>query len=248
MFGKLRHGLLAGVLVLGTSWPVAVLAQTKPYAPKNGVLNWKALVLGGGFRVTTVMPLHGDFAKYDQLEIVRSESLIGSDLPPAVLNRLTEGLVGEFTKGGRFARVAIVEAFAPPAERLDRRSTPPTFRDADPLETPLRTWSDLRAFDRQREASAVASTETLVVRSQVIDYAKGNKWLQLLMLDLGNAVLTVRVAYFDKATGEELGRSVISSDTSSKVIPSALTTRSPLNGLAEGLVDQVTRRKVAGEQ
>jgi hypothetical protein len=86
------------------------------------------------------------------------------------------------------------------------------------------------------------------VTSEVIDYAKGNKLVQLLLLDLGNAIVTLRFSYFDKVTGEELGRSVISSDNSSKVVPSVLSPRTALSGLSEGLVDQVTRRKVAGER
>jgi hypothetical protein len=117
----------------------------------------------------------------------------------------------------------------------------------------MRTWNDLVQFDRQRENAAAAnesgeSTGTLVVTSQVIDYAKGNKVLQLLPLDIGNGILSVRFSYFDKDTGEELGRSVISSDNSSKVVPSFISPRTALTGIAEGLVDQVTRRKVSAER
>ena len=82
----------------------------------------------------------------------------------------------------------------------------------------------------------------------MIDYASGNKFTQLLLLNLGNGLMTIRLSYFDKATGEELGRSVVSSDTSSKVVPSLLSPRTPLGGVAEGVVDQVTRRKVAAER
>ncbi len=83
---------------------------------------------------------------------------------------------------------------------------------------------------------------------EVIDYAKGNKFLQLVPLDLGNAVLTVRFSYYDMETGEELGRQVVSSDNSSKVVPSVISPRNALTGIVEGMVDQVTRRKVAAEQ
>ena len=51
--------------------------------------------------------------------------------------------------------------------------------------------------------------------------AKGNKLAQLLFLNLGDAVVTV---------------------------PSLLSPRTALRGIAEGLVDQITRRKVAAEQ
>ncbi len=116
----------------------------------------------------------------------------------------------------------------------------------------MRTRDDLLALDRQRVAMAhsedAEANDVLVVKSAVIDYAKGNKLFQLLLLDLGNSVLTVRVSYYDKATGEELGRSVISSDTTSRVIPGAFSSRTAVTGVAEGLVDQVTRRKVSGER
>ena len=72
----------------------------------------------------------------------------------------------------------------------------------------MRTRSDLLAFDRQREVAARGSEPatggTLVVRSQVIDYVKGNKLLQLLFLDLGNAVLAF-AATNDRLTNHRIG-------------------------------------------
>lgn len=227
-------------------------AQDKVYTPKNGVFSWKAIVLGGGFRITIAVPLHGDFSKYDRVEIVRSESLIGPDVPAAFLVRLTDQLTAEFKKGQRFTDVTVIDSYEPKAFPVDDAvgTAGETFRDADSLEAPMRNAGDLLAFDREREAAATIApaSSTLVVSSEVIDYAKGNKLAQLLFLDLGNAVVTMRFSYHDKGTGEELGRSVISSDNSSKVVPSVLSPRTALSGVAEGLVDQVTRRKVAGER
>jgi uncharacterized membrane protein len=111
----------------------------------------------------------------------------------------------------------------------------------------MRTWQDMLAFDRER-ATAERDTGTLVVRSQVLDYAKGNKLLQLLFVDLGASVITLRFSYVDKVSGDELGRTVISSDNASKIVPSIFSTRSALSGIAEGLVDQITRRKASGER
>ncbi len=244
---------LAVAAIVWTAVVAAVSAQSAAaaYAPKNGILNWKAILLGGGFRVTPTVPLHGNFAKYDRVEIVRSESLIGRDVPASVLDELTTGLAAEFRKGGHLASAGVVDRADLPATPPAAASTPaPSFRDADPLAAPMRTWDDLAAFDRQRREAASADTPggTLVVESQVIDYAPGNKLLQLLFLDLGNAVLTVRVSYFDKATGERLGASIISSDNSSSVIPSAFSLRTAVTGVVGGLVDQVTRRKVAAER
>lgn len=244
---------MCALLCAACSTSTLTYGQTRTYTPKNGVLNWKAMILGGGFRVTVAVPLHGDFSKYDRLEIVRAESLIGPDVPSEFLNELTAQLASEFRRGGRFTEIGIVDEFDgtrfPGGEPGD--PAPETFRSADSLDAPMRSEDDLVAFDRQRQAAANApdvASATLVVRSQVIDYAKGNKFLQLLLLDLGNGVLTMRFSYLDKVTGEELGSNVISSDNSSKVVPSLLSPRSALSGVAEGLADQVTRRKVAGER
>ena len=41
---------------------------------------------------------------------------------------------------------------------------------------------------------------------------------------------------------------IVSSDNSSKVFPSLVTNRTPLIGIADALVDQISRRKVAADQ
>lgn len=241
-----RAARLAAVGLLWVLCSLAPLAQSATYKPKNGLLNWKAVLLGGAFRVSTAVPLHGDFSKYARLEVVRAESLIGSDVPAGLLDKLAEGLAGEFRKGRHFADVEVVNGvtISPPAShRVD------SFRDPDPIDAPMRTWDDLVAFDAERRAAgAREAVDTLIVRCQVIDYAKGNKLLQLLMIDLGDAILTLRISYYDKASGEELGRSIVSSNNASKGLPSAFSPRTELTGAIEGLVDQVTRRKLAGER
>ena len=177
-----------------------------------------------------------------------------ADAPPEVLNKILDELRKEFEKGGRLAAISTIGSFEPrKAEEGAKAESSEDFREADSLDTPMRGWNDLAEFDRQRKIAAEAvepaeASGTLVVKSQVVDYAKGNKVLQLLPLDLGNGILTVRFSYFDKDTGEELGRSVISSDNSSKVVPSLVSPRTALTGIAEGLVDQVTRRKVSAER
>ena len=229
-------------------------AQNKKYSPKNGVLNLKAIVLGGGFRVISAIPMHGNFARYTKLEIARTESLIGKVAGPEVLNRLLVELRNGFERGGRFTSISTIDSFsAKDAAASPQKAPPEDFREADALDAPMRTGDELVQFDRQRQAAAEStesgeSTGTLVVTSQIIDYAKGNKVLQLLPFDIGNGILSVRFSYFDKDTGEELGRSVISSDNSSKVVPSFISPRTALTGIAEGLVDQVTRRKVSAER
>ena len=238
-----------GVTVLGC------FGQSKTYSPKNGVLNIRAIVLGGAFRVSTAIPLHGDFSKFQRVEIVRLQSRIGNGVPSEVLNQLTQALRKEIERGARFAEVSVVDSFQKPQAAIMARGAEPIphdFREADPLEAPMRSWDDLKAFDEQRGLAARRDegeerTSVLAVVGEVIDYAKGNKFLQLVPIDLWNAILTVRFSYYDMETGEELGRQVVSSDNSSKVVPSILSPRNALTGIVEGMVDQVTRRKVAAE-
>ena len=113
---------------------------------------------------------------------------------------------------------------------------------------------DMQAFDEQRRLAALHEEHhgeragVLAIVGEVIDYAKGNRLLQFLPVDLWNSLLTVRFSYYDMETGEELGRQVVSSDNSSKVVPGAFSPRNALTGIREGLVDQITRRKVAAER
>jgi len=164
--------LLLGILCLG--FAATVSGQNKKYSPKNGVLNLKAIIFGGGFRVISAIPMHGNFARYTRLEIARAESLIGKAAGPEVLNKLIAELRGEFERGGRFASVGMVDSFnAKAAAASPQAALPEDFREADALDAPLRTFDDLVQFDRQRENAAEPSERdasgTLVVTSQVID-------------------------------------------------------------------------------
>jgi hypothetical protein len=244
----MRCNAVAVSAVVLALWTLPLRAQSGPYTPKNGVLNWKAVIFGGAFRTTTAIPLHGDFSHFNRVEVVQATSLIGPDAPGTLLHRLTEELVAQFTRSGRFDDVSILKAYEPhPQATDDTAAEMEEFRTADPLDAPMRPKTDLPLMDAER-ASARQLDDTMVVSDEVIDYARGNKWLQLLFLNLGNGLVTLRLSYYDKATGEEIGRSVISSDNSSKVVPSLLSSRTPLVGVAEGLVDQVVRRKVAAER
>jgi hypothetical protein len=244
--------------ILGLSVAVVTtFGQSKTYSPKNGILNYKAIILGGAFRVSTAIPLHGDFSKFNRVEIVRLQSRIGSDTPPELLKQLTDSLRAEFERGGRFTEVKVVNSFHKPervAPTREERVGAHDFREADPLEAPMRDGGDMQAFDEQRRLAALLeghrgeSAGVLTIVGEVIDYAKGNKLLQLLPIDLWNSLLTVRFSYYDMETGEELGRQIVSSDNSSKVVPRAFSPRNALTGIREGLVDQITRRKVAAER
>ncbi len=229
--------------------------ENRKYRPKNGVISIKGEIFGGEFRVTNVIPLHGDFSKYYRLEITPLESVIGPGVPDQLIRKYTNEVYSEFKKSGRFKEVQIVKSFKRPLydpSNLDGENE--DFRESDSLEAPMLAWEDLIANDEERLLATQLEEEdskigtTLVVTGEVIDYAKGNKYLDLLPLDLGNAIISVRFSYYDKETGEELGRQVISSETGSKLVPMLLSVRNTIVGLVEGLVDQITRRKAAAER
>ena len=80
------------MLVAWSLLTIGAAAQSKPYKPKNGLRNWKAILLGGAFRVTTAIPLHGNFSKYSRVEIARTQSVIGPDVPQPFLEQITAKL------------------------------------------------------------------------------------------------------------------------------------------------------------
>ena len=76
--------------------------QSPRYRAKNGVLNWKAVLFGGGFRVTTAIPLRGDFSTFTQVSVVRPVSLIGADIPPRLLRTIGDALPPSLGKASGF--------------------------------------------------------------------------------------------------------------------------------------------------
>jgi hypothetical protein len=80
---------------------------------------------------------------------------------------------------------------------------------------------------------------------EVLDYAKGNRLKQILPLDLGKSILTIRLRYYDKDSGEEIGRQIISGKSDGSSLLGPLSPRDALSGVADGFVDQVTRRVAA---
>ena len=163
-------GLAFLLVVVGALASASVASgQNRPYRPKNGVLNLKAVLFGGGFRVTPAIPLHGDFSAFTGVEVVQPTSVIGPDVPAQVLRRIGEALTAEFERGQRFSDVRLVEGWVPPEgpEVNDDAVIDIDLRQTDPLDAPLRPAEDLVAFDRRRLAQQSESrraTHTLIVR------------------------------------------------------------------------------------
>jgi hypothetical protein len=212
-----------------------------------------------------VIPLQGDFSKYQRIEASRLRSLVGEDIAPSVLESYGKRLLGQFQGGGRFGNVAMINDYQPPSPQApaDSNEGEPAAGgfsraeapgDADPLDGPMLSWDDMRRFDELRAKSLeMVNTEkekpppTLVIVGEVLDYAKGNKWLQQLPLNRGNAVFTIRFRYYDKETGREVGRQVIGGEVTAANIGGAFGLRTALSGVIDGVVDQITRRAVSAD-
>jgi len=234
--------------------PVVERRNLEGYKGQNGILSVKTLVLGGEFRVTTVVPFRGNLAEYNHLEIARPISLVGSALSAEVSNRQVAKIKSQFESRKIFESVAVIDSYSPAlngAQHDQLRVEPDdTHREEnESLEAPIGSAEDMEARDRQmalkeRELERL-STRTLVTVIEVLDYAKGSRLKQALSLDLGKSILTVRLRYYDKTTGQEIGRQIISGRSDGSSLLGPLAPRDALSGVADGLVDQVTRRIAA---
>src|SRR6266404_3784568 len=224
------------------------------YKGQNGILSMKTLVLGGEFRVTTVVPFKGNVADYNQLEIAKPVSLVGKALSGAVSNTQSARIKSQFESKKIFDSVTVIDSYNPAfyARQQNQLETAPNSAhraEDDPLEAPIGSLADMETRDRQ---GAVAEhdleqprSRTLVTVIEVLDYAKGSRLKQLLPLDLGKSILTVRLRYYDKMTGQEICRQIISGRSDGSSLLGPLSPRDALSGVADGLVDQVTRRVAA---
>ena len=224
------------------------------YKGKNGILSTKTLVMGGMFRVTTVVPFKGDLTDYHHLEITKPISFVGGALSSDVSNRQVARIKSQFESRKIFESVTVIDSYNPalagPQERqLHANSDDIVRTEGDSLDAPIGSLEDMEARDRQRALKEKAlqqpSTRTLVTVIEVLDYEKGSRLKQALPLDLGKSILTVRLRYYDRATGQEIGRQIVSGRSDGSSLLGPLSPRDALSGVADGFVDQVTRRVAA---
>ncbi|HYM00760.1 MAG TPA: hypothetical protein VEZ90_17525 [Blastocatellia bacterium] len=222
------------------------------YRGENGLISAKTLILGGEFRITTVIPFKGNFAEYRELEIVQPASLVGSALSAEVKEKEAERFRAQFAARRLFQTVRIVPSFKAVPQQARVGQHQDETASIELLNTPIGTIEDMRRSDRAREARDRApeqtAVKTLVAYIEVIDYEKGSRWKQALPLDLGKSILTVRVRYYDKDSGEEIGRQIISGQQDGSSLLGPLSPRDGLAAVTEGFVDQVTRRVAASEK
>jgi hypothetical protein len=233
----------------------------KRYKGENGILSAKTVILGGEFRVTTVIPFKGNFAGYHHLEIAKPVSLVGKTLTPDEVSRQIAKFKSQFESRRLFETVVAIDSYDPPtASQHQQQSSAnaPAEKSGDvdraeSLDAPIGSFEDLIARDKRRmfgedAGQRPAAAKTLVVVIEVIDYAKGSRLKQALPLDLGKSILTVRLRYYEKSTGEEVGRQVISGQSDGSSLLGPLSPRDGLSGVADGFLDQVTRRVAASEK
>jgi hypothetical protein len=224
------------------------------YKGQNGILSMKTLVLGGEFRVTTVVPFSGNVADYTQLEITKPISLVGRALSLEASERQVAKIKSQFESKKIFDSVTVIDSYSPALYDRQQKQLQITTDDVhrgedDPLAAPIGNVEEMEARDRQRKLKEQdreqVSPRTLVTVIEVLDYAKGSRLKQALPLDLGKSILTVRLRYYDKTTGQEIGRQIISGQSDGSSLLGPLSPRDALSGVADGLVDQVTRRVAA---
>jgi hypothetical protein len=227
------------------------------YKGKNGVLSMKTVVLGGEFRVTTIIPFKGNLAEYHHLEITRPISLVGGALNSQVSNQQLVKLKSQFEARRIFESVTVIDSYsAAVASQPQKQSNNNSYNIdgavADSPDSPIGSFTDMEARDRQRvikgQKEELLSDRTLVTIIEVLDYAKGNRIKQILPLDLGKSILTVRLRYYDKASGQEIGRQIVSGRAGGSSLLGPLSPRDALSGVADGFLDQVTRRVAASEK
>ncbi|HMG32932.1 MAG TPA: hypothetical protein VKM94_03260 [Blastocatellia bacterium] len=224
------------------------------YKGKNGIVSIKTVVMGGDFRVTTIIPFKGNLADYHHLEIVGPVSFVGNALTSQVADHQLDKFKSQFEERKIFDSVTVVDSYKPGAagqaeKRVQANSERTVSPPDDTLDSSIGSFSDMESRDKlrltpDRKAEPDADL-TLVAVIEVLDYAKGNRIKQALPLDLGKSILTVRLRYYDKDTGEEIGRQIVSGKSGGSSLLGPLSPRDALSGVADGFVDQVTRRVAA---
>ena len=246
--------LSLSVTCLAQSLKVENREKLENYKGKNGIISMKTLVLGGEFRVTTIIPFKGNLAEYHYLEITRPVSLVGGALTSQVSNQQLAKLKSQFEERKIFESVTAIYSFSTtvasqPQKQPHENSYNIDGAAGDSLDSPIGSFPDMEARDRQRslkdQKEEQPSDRTLVTVIEVLDYAKGSRIKQLLPLDLGKSILTVRLRYYDKASGQEIGRQIVSGKAGGSSLLGPLSPRDALSGVADGFVDQVTRRVAA---
>jgi hypothetical protein len=186
---------------------------------------------------------------------------VGKALTPDVANRQVAKFKSQFESRKLFETVAVIDAYDPattsshqqPSSANSQSEKPDDVNGAESLDAPIGNFDDLVARDNLRSLAQdagrrPAADKILVVVIEVLDYTKGSRWKQALPLDLGKSILTVRFRYYDKKTGEEVGRQVISGQSDGSSLLGPLSPRDGLSGVADGFIDQVTRRVAASER
>lgn len=186
----------------------------------DGGVSIGSLLRGSHFRVRYIIPMRGNFAYYDRVEIVRLESALGDAVPREKMDKFEANLKRSFEKMGLFSSVDIVDSYQPPAAPSD---------------------------DRAESAIEDKQSKTLVIRGKVIDYSRGNRLARLLGIGLAPAIFTVRFSMFDKETGRELARGNISGSVEEGLFAASALTPSDASfkEVHKAISDQVERRKKA---
>lgn len=191
---------------------------------KVGTISAGGVARGAHFRIRYIVPLHGNFANYDRVEIAKLESALGDVVPRKKMDKFANNLKKSFERMGLFSQVEIVDSFVRP--------------------DPASSGAEEQAGAKDK------SKGTLVITGKVIDYARGSRALRLLGLGLSPSIFTVRFSIFDKDTGQELARGNISGVVQDGFlsIPGFSSDEVSFKEVGVAISDQVERRTKAALQ
>src|SRR5262252_6114430 len=152
------------------------------YKGKNGILSMKTVILGGDFRVTTVIPFKGNLADYRRLEIARPINLVGGALTSRVSNHQLERLKSQLEEKKIFESVTVIDTYrAADQVQLQKQirdtsnnTAAAAIAELDSLDTPIGSFTDMEARDRRRLRQDNDTESpldlTLVTVIEVLDY------------------------------------------------------------------------------
>src|SRR5262249_10109792 len=129
---------------------IAGRSNLENYKGQNGILSVKTLVLGGEFRVTTIVPFKGNVADYTRLEIARPVSLVGKALSADVASKQLAKIKSQFESRRIFESVTVIESYdarvyAQRQEQSGKQSDSGASEKHadDSLEAPMGTLQDM---------------------------------------------------------------------------------------------------------
>lgn len=152
------------------------------------------------------VPLGGDFARYQRLEVVPLENEMGDLIPAELVAGLNEGLLRQLqqVRNLEVARAEPTRQRTSPGAGAQARAGDPSAPAPGPAD-PAASAIPLR--------QASVESPTAVLEAIIVDFDPGSQGQRVLQVGVGRqAVLTLHLWFLDGATGQLLGKYIINSE------------------------------------